>query len=162
MITTAALLATGLLIPLVAATPASAAGCGTLPSVVQGTPALRAGQAGLVYLGHDAHGWRLAATHPGSSRQVVTGTITASGAISHLSTLHLERGDAVAVSRDGHTLSFRMSNVGHLDGVRFTSECSTTMRVVARVDGHALTPAQVHLGAHDGRPTSVPFTIKRT
>lgn len=145
-----------------AAAPAQAATCGTLPASVQGSPNLRAGDRGAAYLWHDAHGWQLGVTHHGTSRMVVTGTITASGAISHLTTVRLERGDAVAVSRDGHTLTFRMANVGHLDGVRFTAECSTRMRVALRVDGHVATPAQVHLGQHRVSPTSVPFTVQRS
>ena len=145
----------------VAVTPAEAATCGTLPRVVQGDPAVRAGQAGAAYLFHDARGWHLRVTHPGSSKVLVTGTITASSGISRLRTFHLERGDAVRVV-DGNTLSFRMTNVGHLDGVDFSAECSRTMRVSVRVNGTAASPRQVWLGAHRVHPTSVPFAIQRS
>lgn len=143
--------------PATAATPA----CGTLPASVHGNPSVRAGQAGAAYLFHDAGGWKLRVTHPGNARVVVSGTITATRGISHVTPAHLERGDAFRVSGDGHTLSFRMVNVGHLDGLDFTAECSHALRVNVRVDGHGASTRQVFLGAHRTHPTSVPFTIER-
>jgi hypothetical protein len=143
---------------LTAAAPADAAiSCGTLPGQVQGNPNLKAGQAGTTYLWHDAHGWKLRVTHPGSSRKVVTGTITASRDLGHVTKVQLDRGDAVAVSKDGHTLSFRFTNVGQLDGVDFSAECSKTLRVNIK----GASTQQVFLGAHRVHPTSVPFAIER-
>jgi len=118
--------------------------------------------AGAAYLWHDSYGWKLRVTHPSGSRMLVTGTIPASRGIGHLRTFHLERGDAVTLSSDGHTLAFRMTNVGHLDGVDFTAECSPTMRVNVRVNGAEAKPTQVWLGAHKVHPTSVPFAIQRS
>jgi hypothetical protein len=148
---------------LVASGPAAAAAstCGTLPATVQGNPNVRAGQAGDAYLFHDASGWKLRVTHPGTTRVVVSGTVTATRGISHVTPAHLEKGDAFSVSGDGHTLSFRMVNVGHLDGLDFTAECSHAMRVNVRVNGHGASTRQVFLGAHRVHPTSVPFTIER-
>ncbi len=146
---------------LAVAPPASAATCGTLPATVQGNPNVKAGQAGAAYLFHDAGGWKLRVTHPGSSRMLVTGTLTATRDISHLAKVHLEPGDAVGISRDGHTLTFRMSNVGHLDGVNFTAECSHALKVNVKVNGYGASTRQVFLGAHRVHPTSVPFTIER-
>jgi hypothetical protein len=147
---------------LTAAAPADAATCGTLPGQVQGNPNVKPGQAAAAYLWHDSQGWKLRVTHPGTTRMVVTGTITATRSITHLSVFHLERGDAVAVSSDGHTLSFRMTNIGHLDGVGFTAECSKTLRVNVRVNAHEATTKQVFLGSHRMHPTSVPFAIQRS
>ena len=152
---------------LAVAAPASAAttpatdSCGTLPAAVQGSPPVQAGQTGSVYLFHDAKGWKLRVTHAGSARQVVTGTITATRDISHLSRVRLEKGDRVGISRDGHTLTFRLANYGHLDGVNFTTACSHALKVNVRVNGKAASTQQVHLGAHRVHPTSVPFTIER-
>ena len=143
--------------------PAHAAeSCGTLPAQVQGNPNVQPGSRGVAYLWHDSHGWSLRVTHPGTARAVVTGTLTVTRDISHLQTVRLERGDAVAVSRDGHTLSFRMANVGHLDGVNFTADCSPKMRVNVKVNGVGASTSQVFLGAHRAHPTSVPFTIERS
>ncbi len=138
--------------------PAQAATtCGTLPAQVQGSPGVRPGQAGTTYLWHDAHGWKLRVTHRGTSKAVVAGTITATRDISHLTRVRLEPGDSAVVSRDGHTLAFRFTNVGHLDGVDFTAECSHALRVVVR----GASTQQVYLGARRVHPTSVPFTIER-
>lgn len=143
------------------AAPASAAtaSCGSLPAAVQGNPSVKAGQAGALYLFHDSKGWNLRVTHPAGSRMAVTGTIVATQDISHLTKLHLEKGDAVSVS--GHTLSFRLTNIGHLDGVGFTAECSHALKVTARVNGKGASTTQVFLGAHRVHPTSVPFAIER-
>lgn len=146
---------------LTVATPASAAGCGTLPAAVQGNPNVKAGQAGVAYLFHDSQGWHVRVTHPGGSKVLVTGSITATRDISHVRATHLERGDAISVSKDGHTLSFRMTNVGHLDGVDFTAECSHALRVNVKVNGAGASTKQVFLGARRVHPTSVPFTIER-
>jgi hypothetical protein len=146
---------------LTGAPAAQAADCGRLPAAVQGNPGVRAGQAGLAYLFHDTHGWGLMVTHPGTTRAVVTGTLTASTPLTHLATVHLEQGDGAAPTNGGRTLSFRMSNVGHLDGIRFSGECVRTLKVALRVDGHPLTTQQVFLGSHRVHPTSVPFTVQR-
>ena len=142
---------------LTAGSPAQAATCGTLPAQVQGSPAVRGGQAGTTYLWHDAHGWHLRVTHPGTARVVVTGTLTASSGFRDLSRVHLERGNTVALSRDGRTLAFRMTNVGHLDGFDVRAECSRTLRVALK----GTSTQQVFLGAHRVHPTSVPFTVER-
>lgn len=140
-----------------AGSPAQATTCGTLPAPVQGSPSVRGGQAGTTYLWHDGHGWHLRVTHPGSARVVVAGTLTASSGFRDLARVHLERGDAVALSRDGRTLAFRMANVGHLDGFDVRAECSRTVRVALR----GASTQQVFLGAHRAHPTSVPFTVER-
>ncbi|MCU1595403.1 MAG: hypothetical protein JWO12_2795 [Frankiales bacterium] len=148
---------------LAVAAPATAAtdSCGALPASVQGNPNVQAGQTGALYLFHDGNGWNLRVTHPAGSRMVVAGTITATKEISHLTRLHLEKGDAVAISKDGHTLTFRFTNVGHLDGVRFTAECSHALKANVKVDGKGASTTQVFLGARRVHPTSVPFAIER-
>ncbi len=138
--------------------PAQAATtCGSLPAQVQGSPNVRPGQAGTTYLWHDVHGWKLRVTHPGTAKVVVSGTITATRDISHLTRVLLEPGDVATVSPDGHTLAFRFTNVGHVDGVNFTAECSHALRVTVK----GASTQQIRLGAHRVHPTSVPFTIER-
>lgn len=143
--------------------PAQAAttSCGTLPAQVQGNPTVKGGQAGAVYLFHDAAGWKVRVTHASTKSSVITGTIATSGQISHLATFHLEKGDAVRLSDGGHTLRFRMTNVGHLDGFGFTAECSKTLKMNVSVDGKGASTKAVWLGGHRVHPTSVPFAIER-
>ena len=145
----------------VAVPPAAAADCGRLPAVVQGDPQVKPGQAAAAYLYHGTHGWSLRVTHPSKQRMVVTGTLRASAGISHYRTVRLERGDAVAESRDGRTLSFRVSNYGGLDGFDFQAECSTRLTVSLAVNGAQASTTQVHLGKGRAHPTSVPFVVER-
>lgn len=96
-------------------------------------------------------------THPGTAKVVVSGTTTATRDIRHLIRVRLEPGDVATVSPDGHRLAFWFTNVGHLDGVDFTAECSHAMRVAVK----GASTQQIRLGAHRVHPTSVPFTIER-
>jgi hypothetical protein len=138
-------------------------GCatGALPQAVLGTPTLKAGDARGVYLWHDAGGYRLRLTHPGTARVTFTGTITAGADISNLVPVHLEKGDKVHLGKHNRTLTFRFSNTGGLDGLNFTTECSKRVHVTVGINGHQASPLRVYLGAHGHHPTSVPFTIDR-
>ena len=147
-----------------APTASAATGCstGSLPSSVLGNPVVHAGDAAAVYVWHDSHGWHLRATHPGTARAVISGSITASRDISSLRRVALESADVLRLSNHNKTLSFRFVNVGHVDGFDFTASCAKSARFGFRVNGAAATPEQVHLGAHRVSPTSVPFTVERS
>lgn len=151
--------------PALAATPSAAGsaakGCssGELPSVVLGSPGVKAHQAKGVYLWHDNHGYALRVTEPFSKRLVVTGTITVSADIGNVKKIATEKNDTVIVR--GKTLTFRFVNVGGIDGVNFAAECSKTVHVALRANNKALAPEQVFLGAKRQHPSSVPFTIER-
>ena len=161
--TTAVVLATGS--ALIAAPAAEAStGCstGTLPSSVLGNPGVHAGDAAAVYLWHDSHGYHVRATHPGSARMVISGSVTTSRDIASLRRVALESADVLRLSNHNRTLSFRFVNVGRIDGFDFTASCARTARFTFRVGASTATPGQVHLGAHRVSPTSVPFTVERT
>jgi opacity protein-like surface antigen len=148
--------------PLAAAAPsAAAADCGKLPAVVQGNPMVQAGQRGIAYLYHGTNGWGLRVTHASKAKITITGTIKASSAISHYRTYRLERGDAVALSADGRLMSFRLTNVGGLDGFDFQAECSHQLTLNVKVDGQQIPTTRAYLGKDRVHPTSVPFTIER-
>jgi hypothetical protein len=93
---------------------------------------------------------------------VIGGSVTASRAIGSLRRVALERSDVLKLSNGGRTLSFRFTNVGHIDGVDFTASCAKTARFGFTVGSSTASPAQVHLGAHRVSPTSVPFTVERS
>lgn len=141
--------------------PAAAASCGTLPAVVQGNPGVQPMQRGFAYLYHSSAGWSLRVTHASHSKVVVTGTIRVSGALSNLRTVHLEKGDGVAISKDRSFLSFRMTNVGHLDGFDVSAGCSQRLTLNVRADGVGLPTTRVYLGKNRVHPTSVPVTVER-
>jgi hypothetical protein len=160
---TAAVLASGSAV-MTAPAASAATGCttGALPSSVVGNPLVRAGDPAAVYLWHDSHGYHVRATHPGSARVVISGSITASRDIASLRRVALESADVLRLSNHNRTLSFRFVNAGRIDGFDFTASCARTARFAFRVGASTATPRQVHLGAHRVSPTSVPFTVERT
>lgn len=142
----------------------SAGGCdeGRWPAVVQGAPAdfaggVRAGD----YLWHDGYGFHLRVTHRGDRRDVFTGTIHADAPMALLP-VRLEGRDAVALSADRRTISFRFYDYGHIDGVNFVTRCATALTVQGlTADRYALPAGRVYLGSTKAHPAGVPFTLTR-
>jgi hypothetical protein len=149
-------------------------GCSTgqLPGDVTGRPtALQPGAAAGDYLWHNAsrrdNGWHIAVTHPApttasnaSKKVVFTGWVHTSKPIDFVE-VRDEKNDVVALSGDRMTMTFRFTNYGHIDGVRFRVECAKTVRFSFAADGHELSPAHVFLGSAGRSPASNPFAIER-
>ena len=148
-----------------AATTASAQhpGCktGVLPVDVVGSPGVKAQSALGVYLWHGKTGYALRVTHPGKQKVTFTGTITVTRKISAVRKFRLEKADLLKVGPHRHTLTFRFTNYGYLDGISFAADCSKDVKVTLKVDGKQATPNQVFLGKNRVQPTSVPFRIER-
>jgi hypothetical protein len=113
-----------------------------------------------VYAWHDTTGWHVRATHPGNAKAVISGTITSDGAL-YAVARHTEGRDIVAHSASRHTVTFRFTNYGHIDGLDFKVRCGSHLRVDGRMNGDELTPGQVWIGHGNDHPTSVPFQINR-
>ena len=174
--TVAGLLATSTMMVVAMASPAMAASgapspepaqdnatCvnGHWPGVTDGRPTqLEAGAEGAVYAWHDDTGWHLRATHAGNGKQVISGKITSDGAI-YAVARHTEGRDRVAHSASRHTVAFRFTNYGHIDGLDFKVRCGNHLRFNGQDDGTQLTPGQVWIGHNNDHPTSVPFEIDR-
>lgn len=139
-------------------------GCaaGVLPVQVVGAPGVKAQDALGVYLWHGKTGYALRATHPGHQKVVFSGTITVSNTLSAVHRIKLEKADQLIVGPHRHTLTFRFTNYGYLDGINFAAGCSKDVKVTLHIGSAAATPAQVLLGRTKAHPTSVPFTIERT
>jgi len=142
---------------------AGAASCasGALPSVVDGSPSVVAGAPEGIYLWHTKGGYELRVTHPGTTKVVYTGTITVTNALAAVKRVKLERGDKVTVSNHRHTLHFRLTNFGRMDGINFAAECSKDVKVTVRINGTEATAGQVFLGSAKAGPSAVPFTVER-
>jgi hypothetical protein len=143
--------------------PAEPTGCkaGPLPVDVIGSSAVKAQAALGVYLWHGTTGYALRVTHPGHQKVTFTGTITVTNKISAVRKFRLEKADTLKVGPHRHTLSFRFTNYGYLDGISFAAGCSKDVTVRLSIDGKQATPNQVFLGKARVAPTSVPFTIER-
>jgi hypothetical protein len=149
-----------------AATPTTnpePSGCkaGPLPVDVIGSSAVKAQSALGLYLWHGKTGYALRVTHPGKEKVTFTGTITVTNKISAVRKFRLEKADSLKVGPHRHTLTFRFTNYGYLDGISFAAGCSKDVRVSVSIDGKQATPNQVFLGKNRVQPTSVPFRIER-
>jgi hypothetical protein len=143
--------------------PERTCGLGGWDARVQGRPAGFAGgdRAG-DYLWHDAAGFHLRVTHRGDRRDVFTGVITADRQLA-LRPVRLEGRDAVALSADRRTLSYRFYDYGHIDGADFGTDCATRLVVGdLRLDGRRLGTGRVYLGRTQAHPAQLPFTLTRT
>lgn len=139
---------------------ATACAGGAWPYAVQGAPVLLAGSAAGDHLWHDATGWHLRVTHPGTYAAGFSGTIRANRPL-HVAGFRLEGGDTFTVSADGLSVSYRFVNHGRLDGLDFTTECATRLGVSARMNGALLPVRRIWLG-HAGRhPLQNPFVVLR-
>jgi hypothetical protein len=150
------------LTPAVPAPEPIACPAGALPVEVIGADGVKAQNALGVYLWHGKTGYALRVTHPGHQKVVFTGSITVSNTISAVRKFRLEKADSMKVGPQRHTLTFRFTNYGYLDGISFAAGCSRDVKVTVSIDGKQAAPDQVFLGKNRLHPTSVPFTIERT
>jgi len=156
--------------PAIAATASSASPtsstaptCARAPwqSIAKGTPRLTSGDATGDYLFHDSTGFHLRVTHPGHRREVFSGEITSSTAMS-ISRYKLEKGDVLRLSANHRTLVFVLSNYGYLDGVDIHTNCAATLTVShLNLGNKALPTNDVYLGARKVHPAQIPFTLHR-
>jgi hypothetical protein len=150
---------------LVMASPGSAAdsSCvsGSWPADVQGRPAglQRLGAEGL-YVWHTSNGWRVAVTHPDTSKVEFTGSIRTDGQLYGVER-RTERNDHVVFSEDADGVHYRFENYGGLDGIAFGTKCSNRLVFDGNVDGQPLTANQIFIGADGHHPGGVPFVITR-
>jgi hypothetical protein len=143
------------------ATDEAACSSGQLPGYVIGRPErLAPGASAGDYVWHNDRGWNIAVTHPGNGRHVFTGTVRTSRPIEFVE-VRDEKHDVVSLSGDRMTMTFRFTNYGHLDGVRFRVRCARTVRLSLAADGHELSPTGVFLGTNGRHPSSNPFAVER-
>jgi hypothetical protein len=129
------------------------------PAYVEGRPpAAKVGMTG-VALWHDVHGWHLRASEAGPDRVVFTGTVSTDGLLVSLRR-HLEGGD-ITLRPGPHSVAYRFTNYGGVDGIDFGALCGSTIRVTAYLDGHAVPVSHIVVGAGDTHPASQPIVIHR-
>ena len=134
---------------------------GEWPDAANGRPkSLDAGDTGGVYMWHDADGWHLRVTHKGHAERIFSGRITTPGTIS-AQRVRDEKADKVVVGPNGHTLEFRFTNYGAIDGVDFHTTCAPRLNVSLRSDGAKVPVERIFIGHAGSHPLSDPFTIQR-
>lgn len=134
---------------------------GRWPASAQGQPYMfKAGARAGDYLWHNGTGWHLRITHPGSTRIVFTGKIVSNTPLS-VTSYKFESGDSFTLSADHKTLTYRVVNYGHIDGLDFRTACATRLWVRGSMAGHRLPVWRIRIG-HAGRhPLQNPFVILR-
>ncbi len=162
------LLVAGLLVPAsaLAASPtatATTAACtdGHWPASVQGQPTLlHAGGPAGDYIWHDATGWHLRVTHPGSARRTFSGRIHASAPMT-VHAFRTEKGDVISLSADKMTISYVFHNYGHIDGLDFKTDCARRVTFAGSVAGDKLSVRRIWIGHGNHHPLENPFVIVR-
>ena len=135
---------------------------GRWPARVQGQPAtFAAGARAGDYLWHDANGWHLRFTHPGSTKVIFSGTVVANAPLS-VKGYRLESGDGFALSADRKTLTYRFANYGRIDGLDFRTACATRLWFKGLMAGVKLPVGRIWIGRAGHHPLQNPFVILRT
>jgi hypothetical protein len=142
-----------------ATTGASSCPTGSWPAYTEGRPlAAKAGMTG-VALWHDSSGWHLRESEAGPDRAVFTGTVSTDGVLVSVRR-HLEGGD-VTVRPGPHSVGYRFTNYGGVDGIDFGAVCGSAIRVTAYLDGRAVPVSQIVIGAGNTHPSAQPIVIHK-
>ncbi|OGO51959.1 MAG: hypothetical protein A2Z32_12505 [Chloroflexi bacterium RBG_16_69_14] len=134
---------------------------GRWPARVQGQPAtFAAGARAGDYLWHDANGWHLRVTHPGTAKVIFNGTVTSNAALT-VRGYRLETGDGITLSADKKTLTYRFANHGRVDGLDFRTACASRLWFKGSMAGAKLPVGRIWIGRAGHHPLQNPFVILR-
>jgi hypothetical protein len=134
---------------------------GRWPLSAQGQPVtFRAGARAGDYIWHSATGWHVRFTHASSSRLGFTGRIVSNAPLS-VTPYRLEGGDTFALSADHKTLTYRIRNYGHIDGLDFRTACATRLTFGGSMAGVKLPTGRIWIGRAGRHPLQNPFVILR-
>ncbi|MHB8459822.1 MAG: hypothetical protein ACYDAK_12145 [Candidatus Limnocylindrales bacterium] len=134
---------------------------GVWPKTVDGRPArFEAGAAAGDYIWHDATGWHVRVTHPGSATVVFTGRVVSSAPLTAVPVL-LEAQDTITVSADRRTITYRLVDHGGIDGFDFTTACARQVGFYGAMADHRLPVGRIWLGDAGRHPLENPFVVRR-
>jgi hypothetical protein len=144
-----------------ATTTAPTCDAGRWPRRVQGKPAtLVAGARAGDYVWHDANGWHLRVTHPGTAGVVFTGRIVSNEPVS-VAGVRLEAGDTITISGDRKTVTYRFRNHGNVDGLNLRTACATRLAFAGSMAGSKLPVGRIWIGRNGIHPLGNPFVVTR-
>jgi hypothetical protein len=132
------------------------------PASVQGVPTMfvSGGRAG-DYIWHDLRGWHLRTTHAGTTKVIFSGRIVSNAPMT-VSRYQLEANDALILSADKLTLTYRFANYGYVDGLNFTTACAHRLVFGGSMAGVKLPTGRIWIGHYGRHPLQNPFAILRT
>jgi hypothetical protein len=146
-----------------AAPTTSAATCdaGRWPRRVQGKPAtLVVGARAGDYIWHNANGWHLRVTHPGTAGVVFSGRIVSNKPVS-VAGVRLDAGDTIAISGDLKTVTYRFINHGGVDGLDLRTACATRLAFTGSMASSKLPVGRIWIGRNGLHPLGNPFVVTR-
>jgi hypothetical protein len=114
------------------------------------------------YMWHDGLGWHIRVTHRHDARRTFAGRITTSGLFFGVKAVRLEGHDALKVSADHHTITFRFGNYGAIDGLNFRVSCAPSIGFGFASDGTTMPVGKVTIGHSAVNPATNPFEISRS
>jgi hypothetical protein len=114
------------------------------------------------FMWHDKAGWHIRVTHRHDARRTFAGRLTTSGRFFDVKAVRLEGHDAVSVSADHHTLTFRFGNYGAVDGLNFRVACAPSIGFEFVSDGTTMLASRVTIGHSAVNPATNPFEITRS
>ena len=101
-----------------------------------------------------------AASEAGLDKAVFTGTVSTDGLLVSVHR-HLEGGD-ITLSPGPHSVGYRFTNYGGVDGIDFVALCASTIRVTAYMNGHLVPASHIVIGAGNTHPGGQPIVIHKT
>jgi hypothetical protein len=114
------------------------------------------------FMWHDKAGWNIRVTHVHDARRTFAGRLTTAGRFFAVRAVRLEGHDAVKVSADHHTLTFRFGNYGAVDGLNFRVACAPSIGFGFASDGTMMPASKVTIGHSAVNPATNPFEISRS
>lgn len=134
---------------------------GRWPASTQGQPVtFKAGARAGDYIWHNSTGWHIRFTHPGTARRTFTGRIVSNTPLT-VSSYKFESGDTFALSADHKTLTYRVRNYGHIDGLDFRTACATRLSFGGSMSGAKLPIGRIWIGHYGRHPLQNPFVVTR-
>lgn len=110
---------------------------------------------------HDVTGWHVRVTHNAVHDRVFSGEIVTTGALVDVKAVRMEKNDYLALAPNADALRFRFNNYGGTDGFDFATRCAPFLGFGFATDGHALSTADISIGAAGRHPAHDPFVITR-
>ena len=132
------------------------------PAYANGRPAgIDPKTAAGTFMWHGKAGWQIRVTHVHDARRTFAGRLTTPGRFVDVKAVRLEGHDAVNVSADRRTLTFRFGNYGAVDGLSFRVACAPSIGFGFASDGHTMPASKVTIGHSAVNPATNPFEIPR-
>ena len=132
------------------------------PAEANGRPNVDPKTAAGTFLWHDPHGWHVRVTHRHVARRTFSGRITTPGRFVAVRAVRLEGHDAVKVTGDRHTITFRFGNHGAIDGLNFRVACAPSVGFELGSDGAPVATKWITIGHSAVNPATNPFEISRS